>query len=1662
MKHLSTIIGAAAVAAIAGAALYWQSAQMPARDTSLSETARETVTAGADRAVQERGTVVDAAMDSGAAPGPRGAGEAVADRFAFSRLRVDTNGDDPEACLVFTKELDREGTVRYGDYLSITPDITPVLRVQGPLLCLGGLSFSETYSVTVRAGMPSQSGDRTPFDETVRVELKDRPAAVTFGDGLILPREGTDGIPITTVNVETLKIRVLRIGDRILSQLRAGMIGRQNLREWRAREIERENAALVWSGEMDVAGERNATTRTIFPLRTVLPKDRRGAYWVLAEDASGPETGDAERASSSQWVLDSDLALTSFSGEDGLRVFVRSLATARPLRGVEVHLVARNNDILGTARTDSEGQVTFDPGLSRGEGGLHPVMVMAYADGDFMILDLRRPAFDLSDRGVDGRPAVSETDAFVYLDRGIYRPGETVQVVSLLRDRDAMAIADVPLTIVMRRPDGIEYRRLTVKDQASGAVHVPVTLSRSAPRGLWSVQVYLDPERAAVGSARFDVQDFVPERLEVSLETDAAVLRPGDAVSVDVTARYLYDAPGKDLGGEASMRIIRDPRPFPDHADYDFGRVDEPFSPTLETLSMARTDAQGKTLAEGTIQDFPGVSHPLRADITVSVFEPGGRTTREQIALPIRPRAVNLGIRPTFRNRVAQTDKPAAFQLVALDPLGEPIAAEAVSWTLIREVVNYQWYQSGNDWRYERIVRDRPVEAGNIDLAAASPARLEVEGLASGGYRLEIEDKASGARSSMRFWSGWYGGGSDQRPDRVTVLADKSSYSAGDTARVTIRPPMAGKALVTIAGSRVFETRLIDLPADGLTMDVPVKGSWGTGAYVLVNAYRPLDGAGSMAPVRAIGLAHLALDQSARTLEVRFDLPERLTPQTEIEIPVSVARREGQDGLKNAHVTLAAVDTGILNLTDFEPPAPERHYFGKRRLALEIRDDYGRLIRGARGSVGALRSGGDAMADAGGLQVVPTRTVALFSGIVSLAPDGSAVIPVTVPDFVGELTLMAVAFSPEAVGHGSVKVAVRRDVVADLTLPRFLAPGDQASATLQINNVDGPAGSYAADISTGRALRRPAAVPAAELAMGEERRLPVTLSATAPGVTEIGLKLVGPDDFRIDRSWPIEVRAPRLPRTTIRTGVLEPGTDLDYGADVLDGFYPSTADFSLALSSVPAVDVPGLLKALDRYPYGCLEQTTSRAFPLLYFNDLAAESGLAEDGDLQTRLQNAVDKVLDLQRPNGAFGMWTSAGGEANLWLSVFALDFLTAAKATDLVVPTDAVHRGHAWLANLVEANWRDAEARAYAAYVLAKVGKVRISDVRYLFDSQRGDLKSAIGLGFLGGALDALGDRARGRMAFTEAVASLTAADPDTYESEAYGSLMRDVEAVSALIAESRRFEMLPPLMAKRETFQDRLQYATTQDRVWMLLNAHYLSEAKAAASITVAVDGTRAVQDPARITLTPDADELRRGVSVRNTGEEDLWYVATAQGIPNDPLDPAAEGLRLRKRILSLDAKPVDLATLRQSERYIVLIAGRMEDYGFHEMALVDLLPAGFEIETVLDPSVRSDKAYRWLPKLSYTRMASARDDRFVASFTIGSRYRRSRRDDEKRPPLPVFAFAYVVRAITPGTFALPAVRMEDMYAPRVFARTAEGSLTILPAGSGGRSEARDGGE
>ncbi|MGH7092129.1 MAG: MG2 domain-containing protein, partial [Stellaceae bacterium] len=459
------------------------------------------------------------------------------------------------------------------------------------------------------------------------------------------------------------------------------------------------------------------------------------------------DSDDAQLATN--WVLVSNLGLTAYTGSAGMVLAVRSLADAQPVPGVTLRLYARNNSALTTVKTDADGLARIPGGLIHGNGGDSPFVAMAYGPGgDFNFLEVGRAAFDLSDRGVSGRAQPGPVDAYLYTDRGIYRPGETVHLMALVRDNKADATTGLPVTLRLIRPDGVEVDRRQLNSDQLGAHEADYALPRDARIGTWRVELKLDPKAAPVGSIEFRVEDFVPPTLKVALSAPDQPIRPGVTLPVSVAADYYYGAPGAGLGVEATASIALDDNPYPDQPGYQFGLVDEKYSGDTKDLDAPATDDNGKSTIQVALTGLPSKTKPLAATIRVSVFEPSGRAIAQTLTRPIRQRDLAIGLLSPSGDDAVAEGQPATLDIIALDASGKRTAAQGLRWELVHESWRYDWYSVGGMWRSRVTVQDEPVEQGTIDVgAAAAPATLS-RTVPAGRYRWEVTDGASGAASS--------------------------------------------------------------------------------------------------------------------------------------------------------------------------------------------------------------------------------------------------------------------------------------------------------------------------------------------------------------------------------------------------------------------------------------------------------------------------------------------------------------------------------------------------------------------------------------------------------------------------------------------------------------------------------------------------------------------------------------------------------------------------------------------------------------------------------------------------------------------------------------------------------------------------------------------------
>lgn len=1565
---------------------------------------------------------------------------AARDELRFLDVFVESETDTPRVCFQFSRPLDESGGVRYGDYIRFEPEFAADFSARGTRLCAAGVGHGQLYVTTLLVGLPDAAGKSLEETQRFNVSVPDRKPSLSFqGNAYILPGRGRRELPLDAVNVAEATVKILRINDRnLVNEINQGRVS-SLLSRWDADRIASLNGELVWQGTIDIPAEKNRKVSTALPVGEILKEPEPGIYVVMAIPKAEREGYVYYEAT--QWMVVTDIGLTSHAGSDGMHVFLRSLQSARPLAGLDVRLVARNNEILGRGTTDAAGAARFDPGLLRGRGGAAPGAVMAFGpSGAFSFLDLTRPAFDLTDRGVGGRPSAGPIDAFVYTERGVYRPGETVNIVAMLRDERALSLDELPLTLRIRRPDGTEHDSVLMTDDASeGARHLVLPLSASARTGRWSVEALVDPEAPPVGRGHFQVEDFVPERMEVTLEPKLPVLTPRSDNEVALTARFLYGAPASDLPVEGEIVLQEDLQPYPELRGYKFGLVQEEWRPRREALPEIRTDADGRATIPVGLDEAPQTTRPLRALVRLAVAETGGRALARTVSLPVRSRERMIGIRPGFGDASVEQGQEAAFDIVAVDAAGATTSTEGLVYELLEETWRYHWFTRDDRWDYRVLIDETTIDSGSLS-AASGPARLAFT-LDWGRYRLEIHDPEGKAATSVRFRVGWFSSPvAADVPDTLDLSLDREKYRVGDVAKVHIRPPFAGRVLLTVAGGRVYETRDLDVPREGTVVSLPVKEAWDAGAYVTATLFRTAGKGEQHQPARAIGVAWLARDYSDRTLEVTIAAPERILPRQTVEIPVTVA---GIAAGGRAYLTLAAVDEGILQLTGFETPSPETWYYGKRRLGVAIRDAYGHLIRAAEGGPARIRQGGDEAAEGrhlGGLDASSVKTVSLFSGIIAVGPDGQARIPLEIPDFNGRLRLMAVAWSRDKVGSADAPMLVRDPVVSQVTLPRFLAPGDESRVTVALHNVDGPAGAYRVSLKSSGAVD--ARGGGTSLTLERDARSDLAFSLTGERVGTGGLALViqGPQGMRLERNWDIAVRPAQtvLTRQVVRR--LQSRQRQTLSGDLLEDFVPGTGEVLVTLSTRPQMDLAELLKSLDRYPYGCVEQTTSRALPLLYVGEVAASLGIAEDAlALRAKVQKAVRRVLAMQRSDGSFGLW-SPTSDREEWLSAYVMDFLTQARELDYPVPDYPYRRGINWLAGSVRtADYSRANlpSRIYALYVLTRAGEVRISDLRYVHDVYLGSVPTALARAQLGAALALAGDRQRAESALGAASRSWDRGRRfwgDWWYWD-YGTGLRDMAATVYLSAYANiELGDWGPVVQELTERAGRTRYLSTQEKAWMLLAASALGEA---GTVRVSVAGRSLPQSTRPVYLRFDAEMLRDGVDLANHGDEPLWQGVTLTGVPRDELRAEREGFSVTRAFYTLDGKRADLDELRQGDVLVGLINGEAITGLDHQAMVVDLLPAGFELENASLEGGRDTDEMRWLPDLSRTRHTELRDDRFVAALALEGRSRRQ------------FSLAYMVRAVSPGTYKLPAVYVEDMYQPTFFARGSMDVVTIAPA-------------
>ena len=817
----------------------------------------------------------------------------------YLNVTVEPDNAVPSACFSFSTLLRREQKQVIETFVAIEPTLDHSVEIRGKDLCIGGFHYGETYHVRLKSGLPSTDGTFLPKDVQAEVRVPDRARQVSFAPGkTLLPFAKGVGLPLRSINVAKAHITLYRFNDRTMVD--------HITDDWFGHDLDaasqiEDNTTKVFDGSLDIVPVRNKEVSTTIPIDAFVKSLEPGVYVALASVGEG-------EANATQWFSVSDVGLTSVKTDSGLLVVARSLQTAKPKPGVVVKLFSRANEILGTYRADADGRVMIPGGLLLGEHGEAAKVVAAYDDGGgFAWLQVDAPSLDLSDLDIKGRTPPAANDAFVWTDRGVYRPSETVHLGALLRDRDAKPVTGVPMTIHVVRPDDIEVEAKPLDLSAASGGTLDFAMPDNAVSGTWRFWASAG-DKTAIGQVEISVQDFVPPRLEAKVEANATALGADGSIAATVSADYFYGSPGADLSGSLEG-TLQAAQPFSGLDGFEFGLVNEPFLPRALKAEDFTTDDKGVAHVTLTAEGLPDTSHPLEIALRATVNDVDGRPAVAQANGMLHTASRFIGIRSGFTQ--LSDGGEASFMVALVNGDGKPLPGEGLKWSLVKEDYTYSYFYRDGRWQSHSSIIDARTDGGDVALDQSGRGTIKAR-VGNGRWRMEVYDAAGKTASSVRFDAGWWASdvAENRKPEIMPVTVD--AHPPEGKIRAMVEPSFAGRVLVMLDGNGLHGVKEIEMPKGGGAVEFEAADVPASGAYVLAIAVSPAGAVIPRLPVRAVGLAWVPGQAASHRLAVTIAAPAKIEPKTSLAVDVAVT---GTASGEEAYVTLAAVDEAVLRMT---------------------------------------------------------------------------------------------------------------------------------------------------------------------------------------------------------------------------------------------------------------------------------------------------------------------------------------------------------------------------------------------------------------------------------------------------------------------------------------------------------------------------------------------------------------------------------------------------------------------------------------------------------------------------------------------------------------------------------------------------------------------------
>lgn len=1328
-----------------------------------------------------------------------------------------------------------------------------------------------------------------------------------------------------------------------------------------------------------------------------------------------------------------------------LWIAVNNILDTKPVAKAQVTIYNFQLQPIGKGETNGEGLVEITP------KGV-PFIAVAEADKQkayVRVVDGEEQSVSRFD--VEGKDIQKGLKGFVYGERGVWRPGDTLHISFMLEDREKRIPDKHPVALEIYNPRGQFYTKMISTQGTNGFYTFAVPTQADDPTGLWNAYV-------KVGGTAFHkglrIETIKPNRLKITLALPTILQASSKDVYAPLTSSWLTGATASRLKAKVEMSLSKVNTQFKNYGQYLFNNPATDFTTVRADVFNGVLDGEGRAGVNIQLPVATGAPGMLNATLTTRVFEPGGDASIYSQTVPFSPFTSYVGINLNQpKGKYIETDKDHVFDIVTVNDQGQPVNRSNLEYKIYR--ISWSWWWENGEESFGTYINNSsitPVASGNLQTTGGKTSfKFRINYPDWGRYLVYVKDRESGHATGGTVyidWPDWRGRSNKTDPSGIKMLAfslDKDSYEIGETATAIIPAAAGGRALVSLEnGSTVLQQQWLEVSDQGDTkLTFKITPEMAPNVYLHISLLQPHAQTVNDLPIRMYGIAPVFVTNRQTILQPQIKMPEVLRPETDFNVTVS--EKSG----KPMTYTLAIVDDGLLDLTNFKTPDPWNEFYAREALGIRTWDMYDDVLGASGGRYSSLFStGGDASLKPADAKANRFKPVVKFIGPFYLAKGKQQTHTLKLPMYVGSVRAMVVAGQDGAYGNAEKTAFVRTPLMLLSTLPRVLSTQEEITVPVNVFAMENQVKNVTVSLEASGAGVQITGNRQQSLTFdqpGDQLAYFTLKTGSKTGKATIHLTASG-NGQQTKETIEIEVRNPN-PVVTLRNSQwIEAGQEAELSY-TLAGSSSANNQVQLEVSRIPSVDISRRFDFLYNYQHHCTEQLTSKALPLLFVSQFKAVDE-QEAEKIKTNVQEAIRQIYARQLPNGGFVYWPG-NAVADEWITSYTGMFLTLAQEKGYAVHPNVLNKwkrfqraaAQNWRMPQEASNWQIWQSelqQAFRLYTLALAGAPEYGAMNRMKEQPGLSIQAKWRLA----AAYALTGKMKpaGELVYN----AETTVIPYSSMNLIYGSSDRDEAMIlETLILMKRDRDALQQAKKVSQNLAQENWFSTQSTAFALMAMGRLAEQLSGTLDFTWSWNGKQqpAVKSAKAVYEKEIATSPKSGtVSVKNQGKGALSVdLITRTQLLNDTLPAIADNIRLDVKYTDMAGSPISVEDIRQGTDFMsaVTLSNISGTSDYSNLALTHIIPSGWEIynERMIVPEASSSNSNEAnTPESSADKYTykDIRDDRVLTYFDL-------RRGESK-------TFTVRLQATYAGNFILPAIQCEAMYDAAVQARTKAGRTTV----------------